>query len=274
MLKKIISGCQNIADRATIDVAIKLGCSHGGWIPKRRITQTGMLPEKYKLKEMPTENYSECVEQNVKESKATLIISYGKLTGDYDYARKITLDYEHRFLGIDLKKIIPFKAASIVNDWIHLEHIEVLYVIGPKSTVCPNAWKHAAHIVESALLLDLMGAPPEFHTTDFSQQEYLNNLPVPPKTVDEAVDQIITEMPLRDRMEVANMTKEKLRSLNQCLGLFIKNQLLRKDVNRELFESCITISGNDNLNENNAAFVIVEKLWKKLQDTHRLRVVK
>ena len=274
MLKKIISGCQNIADRATIDVAIKLGISHGGWIPKRQITQTGMLPKKYKLKEMPTENYSECVEQNVKESKATLIISYGKLTGDYDYARKITLDYGHQLLGIDLKQIIPFKAASIVNDWIHLEHIDVLYVIGPKSTVCPNAWKHAAHIVESALLLDLMDAPPESHITDFSQEESLNKPPMPPKTVDEAVDQIITEMPLRDRVEVANMTKEKLRSLNLCLGVFIKNQLLQKDVNRELFKSCITISGNDNLNENNAAFVIVEKLWEKLQDTHRLRVIK
>jgi hypothetical protein len=81
-------------------------------------------------------------------------------------------------------------------------------------------------------------------------------------------------MPLRDRVEVANMTKEKLLSLNQCLGLFIDNQLLQKDVNLELFESCITISGNDNLNENNAAFVIVEKLWEKLQKTHRMRVVK
>jgi hypothetical protein len=174
MLKKIISGCQNIADWATIDVAIKLGISHGGWIPKRQITQTGMLPEKYKLKEMPTEDYSECVEKNVKESKATLIISYGELTGDYDYARKITLDYGHQLLSIDLKQIIPFKAASIVNDWIHLEHIDVLYVIGPKSTVCPNAWKHAAHIVESALLLDLMDAPLESHITDFTQKEYLN----------------------------------------------------------------------------------------------------
>jgi hypothetical protein len=273
MLKKIISGCQNIADRATLDVAIKLGFRHGGWIPKRRITPTGMLPEKYKLKEMPTEIYSECVEQNVKESKATLIISYGKLTGDYDYARKITLDCGHQLLGIDLKKIIPFKAASIVNDWIHLEHIDVLYVIGPKSTVCPNAWKHAAHIVESALLLDLMDAPPEFHITDFSQEEYLNTPPMPPKTVDEAVDQIITEMPLRDRMEVANLTKENLRSLNLCLGVFIKNQLLQKDKNRELFESCKTVSGNDNLNEDNATFIIVEKLWEKLQDTHRLRVI-
>jgi hypothetical protein len=118
-----------------------------------------------------------------------------------------------------------------------------------------------------------MDAPPEFHITDFSQEEYLNTPPMPPKTVDEAVDQIITEMPLRDRMEVANLTKENLRSLNLCLGVFIKNQLLQKDKNRELFESCITVSGNDNLNEDNATFIIVEKLWEKLQDTHRLRVI-
>jgi len=41
-----------------------------------------------------------------------------------------------------------------------------------------------------------------------------------------------------------------------------------------LLESCIAVSGNDNLNENNAAFIIIEKLWEQLQETHQLRVVK
>jgi len=35
MIKKIISGGQTGADRAALDVAIKLGIPHGGWIPNK-----------------------------------------------------------------------------------------------------------------------------------------------------------------------------------------------------------------------------------------------
>jgi hypothetical protein len=118
-----------------------------------------------------------------------------------------------------------------------------------------------------------MDAPPDSHTTDFTKEENLDKHPVIPKTVDEAVDQIIKEMPLKDSVYMAHLKKEGLRSLNLCLGVFIRNQFLQKDVNKELLESCIFVSGKDNLNENNAAFIIIEKLWEKLQGTHRLRIV-
>ena len=39
MVKKIISGGQTGVDQAALDVAIKLGISHGGWIPKGRLTE-------------------------------------------------------------------------------------------------------------------------------------------------------------------------------------------------------------------------------------------
>jgi len=45
MVKKIISGGQTGADQAALDVAIQLGISHGGWIPKGRLTENGMLDE-------------------------------------------------------------------------------------------------------------------------------------------------------------------------------------------------------------------------------------
>ena len=274
MIKKIISGGQTGADQAVLDIVIKLELPHGGWIPKGRITEAGPLPDKYRLKEMPTDSYSEYIEQNVKDSKGTLIISYGKLTGDLNYAREMALKHKRQLLGIDLNQTIQFKAASLVSDWVQLRHIDVLYVIGPNASVDPDVWKHTANIVEGALILDLMSAPPDSHITNYTKEEYLDKLPVLPKTVDEAVDQIIADMPLQDRVQMVSIKKEELQSLNLTLGIFIRNQLLQKDVNRELFESCIAVSGNDNLNEINAAFLIVEKLWEKLRETHRLRVIK
>jgi len=45
-VKKIVSGGQTGADQAALDVAIKLEISHGGWIPKGRITENGVLDAK------------------------------------------------------------------------------------------------------------------------------------------------------------------------------------------------------------------------------------
>ena len=41
-LKKIISGSRTFADQMALGAAIKLGLAHGGWIPKGRITKTGV----------------------------------------------------------------------------------------------------------------------------------------------------------------------------------------------------------------------------------------
>jgi hypothetical protein len=81
-------------------------------------------------------------------------------------------------------------------------------------------------------------------------------------------------MVLQDRVQLANLKKEELAQLDVSLGRYIKDQLLRNGVNRALFESCITVSGNDTLNETDASLVIIEKLWEKLKETHRLRILK
>ena len=58
MVNKIISGGQTGADQAALDVAIKLGIPHGGWIPRGRLTENGPLDAKYQLQEMETTNYN------------------------------------------------------------------------------------------------------------------------------------------------------------------------------------------------------------------------
>ena len=152
-LKKIISGGRTFADQMALDAAIKLGLDHGGWIPKGRITKIGLLPEKYMLKEMQTDNYSECIKQNVIDSMGTLIISYGSLTGDLDYARKTALRHKRQMLGIDLNQMDGAKGALLLNDWIHLYRIDVLHVIGPDAEVNPNVRNQTKHIIESALTM-------------------------------------------------------------------------------------------------------------------------
>lgn len=274
MLKKIISGGQTSADRAALDAAIKLGIAHGGWIPIGRTTETGTLPENYNLQEMPTDDYSKCIEQNVKDSKGTLIIFYGKLTGDLYRAERETLKHKHQLLGVDLNQTIAFHAASLVNDWIQLRYIDILYVVGPSTTVNPNAGKHTKIMLERALISDLMNVPSQRAIADYSKKELLEKPLVLPKTIHEAVERLIAEMALKDKVVIANMTYDELADLNSNFGAYIRNAFRLWSGNHELMESCRFVSKNKKLNVDEASFAIIDALWEKLRKTHKLKVIK
>jgi hypothetical protein len=237
------------------------------------MTEIGMLPSKYKLQVLNTDDHFDCIEKNVKESKGTLIISSGIINDDAEYARKMTMKHTHQLFVVDLELTHSAEAATLVNDWIQMHNIDVLYVIGPFTTEYRNVDKHVTVIVEGALLLDVTDAPQGSRILDLKYDKYLQKLQAVPKTVDEAVDQIISDMSLEERVRLANLDKEELRVVNYSLSIFIRNQLFMKDVDKELFESCLAVSGNKNLNEATAALVIIEKLWERLRKTHKLRIV-
>jgi hypothetical protein len=186
----------------------------------------------------------------------------------------MTLKHGRQLLGVDLNSTTFSKAASLVNDWIQVYKIDVLYVIGPFTYEYPKGDSHVTAIVEGALLLDISNAPSGSNIADLSINDYFHKLPVLPKTVDDVVDQIISDMTLEERVRMANLDKEELRVITYSLSTFIRNQLFRKDENRGLFESCRAVSDNKNLNESEAALVIIEKLWEKLRKNHKLRIVK
>ena len=55
MIKKIVSGGQTGADRAGLDAAIECDVEYGGWLPKGRTAEDGILPARYKtMQEMAT----------------------------------------------------------------------------------------------------------------------------------------------------------------------------------------------------------------------------
>jgi hypothetical protein len=117
-MQKIISGGQTGVDRAALDAAMRLGISHGGWIPKGRLTEEGPLPDVYQLEEMETTGYPERTEQNVIDSDGTLLISRGTPTGGTDYTRKMALKHGKQLLHIDLTlQPGPQEAASLITSW-------------------------------------------------------------------------------------------------------------------------------------------------------------
>ena len=151
MIEKIISGGQTGADRAALDIAIKLNIPHGGWIPKGRKTEDGILPDKYQLKEMPTANYPARTEKNLLDSDGTLIISYGNLTGGSALTRKLAKKHKSPWIHVDMDKLSVSDAVKTVRSWIDRNKIQVLNVAGARASKDPEIYKTAVEILETVL---------------------------------------------------------------------------------------------------------------------------
>ena len=151
MIEKIISGGQTGADRAALDVAIKLNIPHGGWIPKGRKTEDGILPDKYHLKEMPTANYPARTEKNLLDSDGTLIISYGNLTGGSALTRKLAKKHDRPWIHVDMDKLSVSDAVKTVRSWIDRNNIQDLNVAGARASKDPEIYKTTAGIVKIVL---------------------------------------------------------------------------------------------------------------------------
>ena len=95
-------------------------------------------------------------------------------------------------------------------------------------------------------------------------------------TVDAVVEEIIAEMPLDDRVRTANLDEDGIGVVQLALGKYLRylidNQ--SEDVNKKLLKDCIKQSGNETLDEDEAALYILKELWNRLRETHRLRVLK
>ena len=243
MLKKIISGGQTGADQAALDTAIKLDIPHGGWIPKGRPTENGKLPDKYKLKEMSTKSYPKRTEQNVIDSDGTLIITHGKLTGGSKLTQKVAKKHDRPCIHIDLNKTLVFMASSEINSWIVENNIEVLNVAGSRASKDPEIYKDVFYIVEGAVLLGLVKANAGGNLNDYKMDD-----------IDQIVDDIISELPFKEKVSMANMDKGAVEVLQSVFDLYIKNKI-----------------GSEHEEEYT---VIMKALWERLQDTHKLKVVK
>ncbi|MFC1863871.1 YpsA SLOG family protein [Thermodesulfobacteriota bacterium] len=265
MIKKIVSGGQTGVDQAALDASRAWDIPHGGWIPKGRLTEDGPLPDGYNLKEMPTDSYPERTQQNVIDSDGTVIISHGDLTGGSLYTQHLAYKHKKPCLHVDLDRIDSIRAAKTILDWINENRIEVLNVAGPRASKDPKIYEAAESLIEAVISLD----------STQSDQAGLDTFdPPPPQTVDDAVTRLILELPLRDRNKIANMDELDLVSLHPTLGNYIRNKYRLWSDNEALLDSCRFRYNTKITHPDTASGLIINELWKKLRETHSLRVVK
>lgn len=94
-----------------------------------------------------------------------------------------------------------------------------------------------------------------------------------PPTVELAVDKILLDLSVRDRTKIANMNKKKLIAFHLSFGIFIKNEF-RLWGNEPLLKSCCEVSGLSKVNPDQASYIILQELQKRINQGDVLKVVK
>ena len=146
-LEQIVSGGQTGVDRAALDVALELSILCGGWCPKGRRSEDGLIPDAYPLRESPTSNYAERTALNVKDSDGTLILSRGPLRGGTALTKTFAERYRRPYLIVDVRTATP----QAIHDWLSANSIRVLNVAGPRESSQPGITRQAATFLRTLL---------------------------------------------------------------------------------------------------------------------------
>jgi hypothetical protein len=152
LIRKIISGGQTGVDRAALDVAFELGIAIGGWIPRGRRAEDGIVPSRYVgLEETDTRNYAERTRRNVRDSDATLVMTFGKPTGGTALTIEIAGTLGRPCLVVDLSDMDPEQAAVAVCTWLDQADPRVLNVAGPRLSKEPGIAAAARTVLRKVL---------------------------------------------------------------------------------------------------------------------------
>lgn len=144
-LEKVVSGGQTGVDRAALDAALDAGLPVGGWCPPGRRAEDGEIPDRYLLRETPTEDYAERTAWNVRDSDGTLIIALEELSGGTALTQEEAERRGRPWLRVDPAAA---DAVSAVRTWIDEEDIRVLNVAGPRASEGDRVYQHARSILD------------------------------------------------------------------------------------------------------------------------------
>jgi hypothetical protein len=156
----IISGGQTGADRAALDFAIERGIPHGGWCPRGRLAEDGVISSRYTVRDTPSRRYAQRTEWNVRDSDATIVFTIAPaVTGGTGLtlacARRLGKPVLH--LSRDSLACTHGKteslaaAATLLLAFISENKVRTLNVAGPRASQEPAIADFVGNVLRNAL---------------------------------------------------------------------------------------------------------------------------
>jgi hypothetical protein len=166
-LEKLVSGGQTGADRAALDVAIRHGFPHGGWCPKGRKAEDGIIPEQYQLVETPSASYLQRTERNVRDSDGTVIFTISsQLSGGSKRTAEFAAKHRKPWVHLPQRAASYEDPALLLQRFVDENEIRVLNVAGTRGSKEPDIWRFTFETLEEAFFHHiahpaLLGGPGE-----------------------------------------------------------------------------------------------------------------
>jgi hypothetical protein len=126
-------------DRGALDAALAVagqtGLRVGGWCPRGRLAEDGVIAERYPLTETPSADTAQRTAWNVRDADGTLILNRGPMTGG-----SAATAAEARRLGKPLLVLDPAApdAGERIDRWLRERAIGELNVAGPRESEAPG----------------------------------------------------------------------------------------------------------------------------------------
>ena len=145
---KFRTGGQTGVDRAALDALMKHKQEVGGWCPKGRKAEDGIIPERYPLRELDSESCADRTLANVRDSDATLIIHFGPLEGGTKLTQQFSQETQKPCLMINGDEIVPTEGAKMLIKFLASHSIEELNVAGPRASEASRAYQYTYMLIE------------------------------------------------------------------------------------------------------------------------------
>ena len=272
MIERIIAIGPKGAGAVAMDLAIKLGLDHGGWM-----LDDDAVAEKYQLQKLSDNHPDDVVAMAVKASDGVLIF-----VQDDDPAsackgiRQVARKHNRPLTVIDVDQQSGFMASRQIAQWFAQHSIQALYVDGVYNQAEENTFaRRVASILEASLFLAMMETgvtSPLQSVVESTRYSPLSDVSL--ARVDDALDHLEKTLSLKDKATIANMVAGELASLHFTLGDYINRNYGLFTEDSALLTDCRRRSGQWTLEPDAAAAYIIRQLWERLRDTHRIRIIK
>ena len=153
---KIISGGQTGVDRAALDFAIRHGFEHGGWCPRGRLAEDGVIPPIYRLRETDSAGYDERTEKNVLDSDATLIVARERELSGGTAFTKICARQHGRPLLVVYQPDGVLLGAAALSKFLKQNKVRTLNVAGPRESPALGLGNFVMELLQAALAVKLV----------------------------------------------------------------------------------------------------------------------
>lgn len=145
---KIISGGQTGADRGGLDAGLDLGLDIGGWCPRGRRAEDGVIPSHYPMIEMASASYPPRTRMNVLRADATLLFRRGQQTQGSKTTAMIAIAEDKRLVEVELEDMTDLGYEYVRA---RLKGVNVLNVAGPRESVRPGIQQQVRDFVVKLL---------------------------------------------------------------------------------------------------------------------------